>query len=82
MIKNPHTIRRPGFDPWIGKIPWKRAWQPTLPQELSPGESPWTGEPGGLQSIGWQRLRRGWVTDTFTFFHEMLKIFGHLFDYS
>ena len=21
---------RPGFDPWVGKIPWKRAWQPTL----------------------------------------------------
>ena len=21
---------RPGFDPWIGKIPWKRAWQPIL----------------------------------------------------
>ena len=18
------------FDPWIGKIPWRRAWQPTL----------------------------------------------------
>ena len=21
---------RPGFDPWVGKIPWKRVWQPTL----------------------------------------------------
>ena len=20
--------RRPGFNPWVGKIPWKRAWQP------------------------------------------------------
>ena len=20
---------RPGFDPWVGKIPWRRAWQPT-----------------------------------------------------
>ena len=19
-------IRRPGFDPWVGKIPWRRAW--------------------------------------------------------
>ena len=19
----------PGFDPWVGKIPWRRAWQPT-----------------------------------------------------
>ena len=21
--------RRCGFDPWIGKIPWRKAWQPT-----------------------------------------------------
>ena len=21
--------RRCGFDPWVGKIPWRRAWQPT-----------------------------------------------------
>ena len=27
---------RPGFDPWVRKIPWRRAWQPTpvhLPAE-------------------------------------------------
>ena len=22
--------KRCGFDPWVGMIPWKRAWQPTL----------------------------------------------------
>ena len=21
--------RRPGFNPWVGKIPWRRKWQPT-----------------------------------------------------
>ena len=29
--------RRPGFDPWDGKIPWRREWQPTpvfLPREF------------------------------------------------
>ena len=29
--------RRHGFDPWIGKIPWRRKWQPTpvfLPEKL------------------------------------------------
>ena len=36
---------RPGFDPWIGKIPWRRAWQPT--PVFLPGESPGTEEPGG-----------------------------------
>ena len=28
--------KRPGFDPWVGKIPWRRGWQPTpvfLPEE-------------------------------------------------
>ena len=28
---------RPRFDPWIGKIPWRRAWQPT--PVFLPGES-------------------------------------------
>ena len=30
--KNPLTNAgdiRLGFDPWLGKIPWRRAWQPT-----------------------------------------------------
>ena len=30
-----HT--RSGFDPWVGKIPWRRAWQPT--PVFLPGES-------------------------------------------
>ena len=21
--------RRPGFDPWVGTVPWRRKWQPT-----------------------------------------------------
>ena len=24
-----HQCRRHGFDPWVGKIPWRRKWQPT-----------------------------------------------------
>ena len=27
----------------------------------------WTEEPGGLQSMGLQRVRHNWETDTFTF---------------
>ena len=29
-------LKKPGFNPWIGKIPWRRAWRPTpvfLPRE-------------------------------------------------
>ena len=29
-------MRRPRFDPWVGKIPWRREWQPTL--VFLPGE--------------------------------------------
>ena len=27
-----------GFDPWLGKIPWRRTWQPT--PVFLPGEPP------------------------------------------
>ena len=46
--------REPRFDPWVGKIPWRRKWQPT--PVFLPGESLWTEEPGGLQSLGSQRV--------------------------
>ena len=51
---------RPGFNPWVGKIPWRRGWQ-TTPVFL-PGESLLTEELGGLQSTGSQRIRYDWVT--------------------
>ena len=25
-VKNPPSSGRPGIDPWVGKIPWRRAW--------------------------------------------------------
>ena len=37
MVKNLPAMRRPGFDPWVGRIPWRRTWQPTLVS--LPGES-------------------------------------------
>ena len=37
VIKIPSAIRRPRFDPWVGKIPWRKKWQST-PVFLS-GES-------------------------------------------
>ena len=54
-VKNlPEMWKKPGFDPWVGKIPWRRAWQ--LTPVFLPGESPWMEEPGGLQSVGLQRV--------------------------
>ena len=57
--------RRPGVDPWAGKIPWRRGWQPT--PVFLPGESPWTEEPGGLQSMGLQGVRDDWASNIFPF---------------
>ena len=40
VVENPPAsarVMRCGFDPWVGKIPWRRAWQPTA--VYLPGES-------------------------------------------
>ena len=37
LVKNPPAMWRPGFDPWVGKIPGKSKWQPT--QVGLPGQS-------------------------------------------
>ena len=37
MVKNLPASRRLRFDPWVGKIPWRRKWLPTpifLPEEF------------------------------------------------
>ena len=46
--------RRRGFDPWVEEIPWRRKWQPT--PIFLPGKSHGQREPGGLWSIGLQRV--------------------------
>ena len=28
-VKNPSAVWETGFDPWVGKIPWRREWLPT-----------------------------------------------------
>ena len=54
--------RRPkgrGRDPWVGKTPWSRKWQPAL--VFLPGESSWIEESG--RSMDSQRIRHDWVTE-------------------
>ena len=36
-VKRLPTMRRPGFDPWVRKIPWSRKWQ--LTPVFMPGKS-------------------------------------------
>ena len=35
-VRNPPTVQETWVDLWVGKIPWRRAWQPTL--VFLPGE--------------------------------------------
>ena len=50
---------------WVWSLGWEdhleeRAWQPT--PVFLPGVSPWTEEPGRLQSTGSQRVGHNWAT--------------------
>ena len=52
---------------------WSLGWEDALEKEMAthsnilPWGCLWTEEPDGLQSMGWQRVRHAWVTNTFTF---------------
>ena len=58
--------RRPRFDPWVGKILWRREWQPTpvfcLENSMDRGL-----QFGRLQFMGLQRVRHDWAANTFLF---------------
>ena len=41
-----------GLIPWVGKIPWRKAWQPTTHSNILAWRIPWTEKPRGLQSMG------------------------------
>ena len=51
-----------GFNSWVGKILWRRAWQHT--SVFLPGESSWTEEPRGLQSISSVQFSCSVVSDS------------------
>ena len=58
-IESACNVGVPGFDPWVGKIPWRRAWQPTpvfLPGEFHGQRS--------LAGYGPQGHRRLCMTET------------------
>ena len=56
----------------LGSIPWRREWMATHSNILA-WRTPWIEEPGGLQSIGLQRVGHSLVTNTFTF-HSFSKL--------
>ena len=46
--------KRCGFDPWVGKIPWREGMATDC--SILAWRIPWTEEPGGLQSLGRKKL--------------------------
>ena len=55
--------RRCGFDPWIGKLPWRRRWQPSpvFLSEKSHGRRSLAGySPQGRKSQTWLSVRASW----------------------
>ena len=58
--KSACQCRRCRFNPWVGKIPWRRNWQPTpvcLPGKFHGQRSLVSYSPLGLQGVG-----HNWVT--------------------
>ena len=62
VIKNPSPMQVSMVHAWVGKSPWRRAWWPSA--VFLPGESQWTDEPGGRQSMGSQIVGHNWVLST------------------
>ena len=69
FLMNQHSwifISQPLFFGVISDAYWRRKWQPT--PVFLPGESPWTEEPGRLESMGLPRVGHDWVTVTLLIF--------------
>ena len=57
MVKKKICLQcgRPSFDPWVGKMPWRRGI--ATHSSILAWRIQWTEEPGRLQSMGSQRVR-------------------------
>ena len=55
MVKNLPAVQETGFSPWVGKIPLEKGMGNTHSSILA-WRIPWTEKPGGLPSMGSQRV--------------------------
>ena len=79
-VKNHLQWRRPSFSPWVQSQGWK---DPLVKEMVTccsilAWRIPCTKEPGRLQSMGSQRVRHNWMTDTSSwisvqFSHSVIK---------
>ena len=56
--------KRPGFDSWVGEIPWRREWQLTpvfLPGKSQGQRSPVGYSPGGHKELDMAEHTHNWA---------------------
>ena len=71
LVKNPPAVGRPGFNPWIGKMPWRREKLPTpvfWPGEFQGLYGPW----GHKEFDMTERLSLSFFTFTFLVLHHLI----------
>ena len=68
--------RRPRFNPWVRKIPWRRTWQPT--PVFFPGESHGQRNLVGYSPWGCKRVRQDLVTKQQQLLLHIIKISNSL----
>ena len=69
MGKNLPAMQETRLDPWVGKIPWRRAWQHA--PVFFPGESHGQRSLVGYGPQRSQRVGQDWETNTFTFLVDL-----------
>ena len=74
MVKNLPAMGRYGFDSWVGKIPWRRKWQPTRYPclENSTDQGPWQAAVHEVPKS--QTRRQDWVMNTHAHTHTRVCV--------
>ena len=71
--------RRPGFDPWVGKICWRRKWQPT--PVCLPGESHGQRSLAGCVVHGVTKSQT-WLSDWVHILHDWPQVYRFFYGLS
>ena len=64
--------RRPSFNPWVRKIPWRREWLPT--PVFLPGESQGQRSLVDYKSMGSQRAGCDWATNIWNLAYFLVEL--------
>ena len=76
MVRNLPAVQETWFNPWVGKIPWKREWQPTpvfLPGKSHGQRSLVSYSPWGCKEL--DTTERLTHTYTYTHTHRVTYMF-------